>query len=366
MKAPKPSTPWNSIAESLVPVVRAQPYNYAEAIQSPCMRCSTSPCCTHLPLHTFQITNLVEFDHARYLLNFHRIELALSASGDWSAYYTFPCRFLDRSEFTCTLHNQAAQPRICANYNPYQCWYKRVLTQSMTDDFVRIDRQRMDLLTSLLGFDEAGTLTQIPDWEQIQNLIRELPMEKGPVLPEPALQDPILQQWEQQLTQASPPPQTSPQSAQELVSPCSTCQAYCCTTLVFPQSTPTAFHSFDYFRFCLGFPGVEIGISDQGWSLIVKTSCRHLKDQQCQVFGQPERPLLCKYYDEWKCSYKPQFGLPRPAGFVRVSLDQFPYLLGSFGFTPEGGISHFPGVEEMRHLIEVQWAAAKEQSTEAP
>ncbi len=70
-------TPWNSIAESIVQTGSPQTLGHADALQSPCMNCEAAPCCTHLPLNSFKVTNLVELDHALYLLNFDRIELGV-------------------------------------------------------------------------------------------------------------------------------------------------------------------------------------------------------------------------------------------------------------------------------------------------
>src|SRR5437879_9821309 len=106
--------------------------DYRQAMESPCMSCPTSPCCTYLPLHKFRIQSLTELDHAVYLLNFDRIELGLSQEGDWSVYYQATCRFLDPDNFGCTIHDTPEQPHICVQYNPYQCWYKRVLGTSFT------------------------------------------------------------------------------------------------------------------------------------------------------------------------------------------------------------------------------------------
>src|SRR5690606_35034612 len=43
-------TPWNSIAEGVVPLAEGR-LTFPEALVSPCASCQTAPCCTHLPLH---------------------------------------------------------------------------------------------------------------------------------------------------------------------------------------------------------------------------------------------------------------------------------------------------------------------------
>lgn len=350
------STPWNSIAESIVSVEALQ-LTHKEALNSPCASCPTSPCCTHVPLHTFAITNMIELDHAAYLLNFDRIELGLSASGEWSVYYTYPCRFLDRHDFTCTVHNTPTQPQICVSYNPYNCWYKRVFTKSTSPDFLRIDRQRFEFILPEIVFDEERNITEVPDWETLIESLAGVPLQPNPAVSKPPGFDPVTDKWQKLIVNLNNDQSSDEQTYgyKDLNDPCSGCEAYCCKTLVFPQAPPANITNLDYYQFCLGFPGIELGIADDTWSLLVKTTCRHLQDNRCTIFGRPERPLICKYYDAWKCTYKINFGLPRPDGFLRVSLDQFGWLTGCFEFDQNGQIVQFPSTEAIRQSIEEKW-----------
>lgn len=112
---------------------------------------------------------------------------------------------------------------------------------------------------------------------------------------EPELYDEALQRWEEIVLQDEPVTNPGPQNYEAIQNPCTGGAAYCCKTLVFPHGFPTTASNLDYYRFCLGFPGVELGISDAGWSLIVKTTCRHLtEDNRCGVYGQASRPLISK------------------------------------------------------------------------
>lgn len=349
-------TPWMSISASVIPLEPRQ-MGYQEALASPCASCGTAPCCTHLPLHTFQITNLVELDHAVYLLNFDRIQLGLSASGEWSVYYAHPCRFLNRQDFTCTVHNTPTQPQICVQYNPYNCWYKRVFTKNVSQEFLMIDRERMDFVLQHLVLDENRQIVGVPEWASMVEAMAQMGNEPNSRASEPDIRDEALATWEAMLLQpngAAAAP--TPQSYEAIQDPCTGCAAYCCKTLVFPHGFPTTASNLDYYRFCLGFPGIEIGISDQGWSVIVKTTCRHLtEDNRCGVYGQASRPLICKYYDAWKCTYRVQFGLPRPENFLRVRLEQFPWLTECFPFDAQGNITAMPPTEVIRQHIESRW-----------
>jgi hypothetical protein len=344
-------TPWNSIAESIIPSIEKN-FNYSESIKSPCASCTTSPCCTHLPLTTFNISNISELDYAIYLLNFHRIELGITQTGDWNVYYRYPCRFLDRKTFFCSIHNKPEQPHICERYNPYRCWYYKTLTKSIITDYIRLDRRRLQHLISRINFNEYGDIVESPDW---QALIGEITDDSLSTLNETGDQ-PNGEILEEECTEYSldSVERFSEQQVftyEQLQNPCSDCRAYCCKTLYFFQYIPEDVNGIDYLRFCLGFPNIELGINDNNWYLILKTTCRHLEDNRCTLFGKPERPLTCKYYDEWKCLYKLQFSQPLETGFLRVRLEQFRGILDCVEFDRNGIITFMPSTEDLRSYI---------------
>ncbi len=335
---------------------------FEQALASPCETCDPSPCCSHLPLHSFQITNVAELDHAIYLLSFERIELGLSASGEWSAYYLCPCRFLDPADYSCVLHGTPEQPQICAQYNPYTCWYKRALTQGISDNFLRIDRQRLERIRPLITFDEGRSITDVPDWETIVREIEALPLAPTTYPDGPPPPDPAFEAWYGMVARLSAEEVQSQsgiavdqRTYAAAPDPCTECLAYCCQTLVFPKIPPTSKTNLDYYKFCLGFPGVELGIADDGWQLIVRTTCRFLEGNRCSLYGKPERPLLCRYYDAWQCVYRINFGMPRPPGLVRIRLEQFDWLVEGFTFDQFGAIVEFPTAEYVRRHVESRW-----------
>lgn len=333
--------------------------SYAEGLVSPCADCATAPCCTYLPLRTFKVTTVLELDHAVYLLNFDRIEVGLSSAGDWSIYYRYPCRFLDPQDRHCTVHNQPQQPNICVTYNPYRCWYKPNMTGNIGEELLRINRRRMAYILDHVVVDERRKVVEMPAWESLAQVFADVPPRSNEQFDPPPSADPVFQAWEDLVLH--PPADddgaaTTYAYADDAVrEPCLGCHAACCQTLVFPQSTPTSAVNLDYFKFCLGFPGVELGIADTGWSIIVKTTCRHLVDRRCAIYGLPQRPLHCRYYDAWKCTFKSQFGLPRPAGFLRLRLEQFAWLAECFRFDQQGIIVQAPPTADIRAHVEARW-----------
>lgn len=344
-----------SLALPLLPERRV---GWAEALESPCATCQSAPCCTYLPLYKFRVDTLFHLDHARYLTNFDRIELGLDASGQWSAFYRYPCRFLDRDSFLCRVHGKPEQPGICRHYNPYSCWYRKSLRTPVSEGFLRIDRPRIEFILEHTVFDDQRNIIEVPSWQSMSEAFAALSFEPQQADDHEVGEDPIFNRWQQQIlapeTLTRKPEETY--SYGELGDPCRGCEAYCCTTLLFPHDVPATAANLDYLAFCLGFPGIELGISDSGWHLLVKTRCRHLTaDHRCAAHGQPERPLICSYYDASHCQYKPQMAVPRPEGFVRVRLAQFPMLASCFRFDASGAVVTFPRTETIRAAIETSW-----------
>lgn len=328
------------------------------ASDSPCKTCQTSPCCVHLPLHTLQIASLADLDHALYVLGFDNIVMGLAANGEFSVYYLYPCRFLKRSEpgpNLCSIHNDPLQPNICVNYNPYTCWYRSALTGEASPGFIPLDRKRMERLVEHIELDEQGVITRVPDWDRILELATE-PLDRTEVEPG---EDPVFARWLSETalgeSESAPPRRYR---ALELADPCNGCAAYCCKTLVFPQAPPTDLRRLDFFQFMLGFPGLELGIADDQWMIVVRTRCRHLTpNNRCGVYNRPERPKLCRYFDATGCSYVAQFGRTRPRDFLRVQLEQFFWVTEALGFDEDGQITECPSVSQLCALVEERWRA---------
>jgi hypothetical protein len=224
----------------------------------------------------------------------------------------------------------------------------------------------MEFIISQVVFDEFRNIVQVPDWASLVKGLVSLPSGPTPQPSDPAEHDPVLQEWKEMVF--NPDGREAGSQARysyaDLRDPCDGCPAYCCNALVFPYGLPTTAANLDHLKFCLGFPGVELGIADDVWSLVVNTTCRHLKDNRCSIHGKPERPILCQYYDAWKCTYKVNFGMPRPPGFLRVKLEQFDWLTESFGFDQNGNIVEGLPTKVLRGYIEEKWRGAFAQPAE--
>jgi hypothetical protein len=197
------------------------------------------------------------------------------------------------------VHDTDEQPEICKNYNPYSCWYRASMTSMVTPDFMFVDRSRLEFLSAHVTFADNRDISGIPDWDQLlvsmAGIADDEPWEDAA-----PPTDAAYQQW-RALVHMEQPHETPPSEPESTLaytdnaSPCDACSAPCCETLTFPQGLPGTRSSVDFYRFCLGFPGVELLVTDLGWSIAIKSRCRHLKDSRCSIFGQPERPLFCRY-----------------------------------------------------------------------
>jgi hypothetical protein len=331
------------------------------AMESPCATCSTAPCCSHLPLPGIPVETLMQVDHARYLLGFDGIELGVAANGQWSVFYTRACRFLDPADNSCTLHGLPEQPRVCQHYNPYSCWYKRALVPDATDEYLRVDERRFAALLPHLRFDDERNLVAVPEWSLLQELFADLPIGGGGRELRGIPADPVREEWSAVVLEAKPAPAAALAALHvrdaPLADPCSGCAAYCCEHLQFFMDPPTTTASVDYLRFALGFQGVELGVGDDGWSLVVRTTCRHLEGGRCSLYGKDERPLRCRYFDAAHCPYPSMLGTPQPEGFVRFDLSLWEGFEAALQFDGFGNLLALPSAGEVRASVEDWWRA---------
>ncbi len=334
--------------------------SYAEAAQNPCSTCQDAPCCTYLPLGTIAMATLADLDHAVHLLDFPGIELGLTADGSWSTYWTVSCRHLVGGR--CQLHGTPEKPHICVQYNPYACWYRPALGDGGGTDYLRIDRERMQRVLPLVEFDEQRHIVAVPTWDELVDAFADLPVAAlaDRPAPTPATGEHV-EVW-QAIALGHRPAAARPlevaDAALTRADPCDGCGASCCTTLMFPVAAPQTAGALDHLRFTLGFPGTEVVVADGAWAIAVHSQCRHLEGNRCSLYGRPERPIACQYFDAWTCSFKAVFETDRPAYAARVRLEEFPALVSTYTFDELGVSSVIPSSDDVRAAIEATWAGA--------
>ena len=309
-----------------------------------------------MPLHDFQITSLSELDYAFYLVNFDRIEIAWLTGTAWRVHYRVPCRSLDPQRNQCTVHGTPDQPNVCKRYNAYTCSYKRIFQGPETTDatYLRFDRRRLLVFADMLMFDGNRDLVHVPERAAVVGQLPPMAPDSDPPVPP----DPMLAAWERAVRTGAGLPTVQVRTFQDFDAPCAGCDAHCCTSLSFPHSTPATVASLDHIRFCLGFPGIEVGIDAQDrWTILVRTRCRNLQpDARCAVFGTRERPQTCAMYDASMCTFRYQRGQPRPERFLRLQHAGFPVIRDLFQFDEHGDVLRRPGYQQVRQAIERRWA----------
>jgi len=332
--------------------------DFEQARRSPCDGCD-APCCTMLPLHTFQLTRYEDLDYAFYLLNFDRIELALMPEGSWRVLYRAPCSHLDPQTRRCTIHATPAQPDVCKRYSAYSCFYKRLFDSPETMAYLRIDRGRLEAYARLLVFNGHRDLVSYPDLESAR---ARLPPLAEPAAPPPPPPSSRLRRWRSAIRSGDALEAPSPVSFSSFTDRCTGCASWCCTRVSFPQKTPENVGTLDFIRYCLGFPGVEVGVNWRGeWTLVVRTQCRHRTVGEdgagrCGVYGQPERPHVCAHYDATLCGYRAQFSQPRPENYLRMEAAEFETCLSLYQLDDSGYVLASPTHTQIRAAIEARWA----------
>ncbi len=321
-------------------VQRSLSLSFAEALVPPCQDCDAL-CCCYLPLQVLPVRNLMEADYLRYLLGFPHIRAGFSVGGQWSVYYTVPCRLLDPDQGLCTVHGTSEQPRTCVAYNEHDCWYQRSLNAE-SPGYLLFDRGRMEQLLALMTFDRDRNIASVPSWDEMVALCSHSPLRPSQAEirrgigftaapPLPASKD------------GEHPEKTASELRQD---PCGQCPAPCCRYLIFPLPVPGTFMQLDYVEFCLNFPGVELAVSPASWSLLLRADCEALQQEpaRCRLYGAAARPLRCAHLNQWDCGQYKQLLDGDPATLRRIDREAFRALMQEMRFDDSGRIVQGPAL----------------------
>jgi hypothetical protein len=297
----------------------------------------------------------MDVDWAIYAANFEGIVLALgSTSRTVQVYLHQPCRYLDVPSGLCTVHSTPLQPSVCVHHSSHWCAYRKVFKSDLDPGNPLMDARRMAWLAEHMVFDDDREVVSVPDRREVLAAFESMPTEQKPLsVSEP---DPVVEEWrsivlsERASTARVPGPHRY--RDREVSNPCDGCQAWCCQYLVFDRGIPTNSEELDFLQFSLGFPNVELAISETNWSILVRTRCRHLDGNRCSVYGTDQRPLKCSYYNALTCSYRGRLGVARPDAIVRARLEHFETIAESVGFDDLGQVVAIPSLDLMRARIE--------------
>ena len=335
----------------LVPLVPG--LSWAEARQSPCMSCPQSYCCTHVPIHQFEVRKVVHVDLAGYLLNFEGVVLGLDDDYRVTVYLNQPCRHLDTDSGLCRVHGTDLQPGVCSHYPAHDCQARRRMADGNDPEEVLLDRARFDWLAAQLYFDDFRHLVAGPEWPATVEGLSAIPLGRHPAPNPPP--DPALTEWQEVVLGRKAPTERGRAVSYRdpaVQNPCSVCAAYCCQVLVFNQVVPTTVADLDRIRYLLGFPSIELAVAEGDWSILVHTRCRHLDGARCGVYGQPERPLKCSAIPEIGCEYRPMLSDYDPDRQIRFTADTFPVLQNALAYGADGTVLAIPPIPMINRLVQ--------------
>jgi len=143
---------------------------------NPCVGCP-APCC-RIQLFPLDVPRTFsDLDYIRYMLLFPGTEFVVSTTGEWSMLKWADCRELELGSCTCKVHGTPAQPRICVQYNAYNCWYQRNFVTTQPLDLYRLDRHRFEVWIKSLGFDADRRIVSAPTFEESVAILAEVPIE---------------------------------------------------------------------------------------------------------------------------------------------------------------------------------------------
>ena len=314
----------------------------AEAREEACLACTGSPCCRYVNLKTFDLSTVSDIDQALYALNFEGVFISLVRDMQTAqVFFHQDCRHLD-PQGLCSIHSTPAQPSICIQYQSHDCAYRQAFGELVNDEQPVVDRDQMRWFVEQLTFDEDRRVVGRPFWPDVVEGFRRLAKPRSPLRAEPT--SGLLQirpsRTAADLESAGPHRFSDPGVGQ----PCDSCPAYCCHNLVFPRRPPANARELDFLRYALGFPSIELKLSDDEWAVVVKTSCRHNVDGRCAVYGSDERPIRCSDYDEFHCDYKTHFGDAGSSESLHIGPNEFPFLADLIVFDDMGRVRYVPPV----------------------
>ena len=134
-------------------------------------------------------------------------------------------------------------------------------------------------------------------------------------------------------------------------SPCMSCASSpCCTYLPVHRFSISEVFDLDYAGYLLGFDGIELGLAPSGeWTVYYRQRCRRLdpQDNSCTLHGTDEQPIVCRYYNPFRCWHKAVLTVPVSDEFVRVDRRRLAYFSDHVLFDSNRRITGSPAWAEI-------------------
>lgn len=141
----------------------------AFAEHNPCDGCS-APCCRMVIVPQETPTTFHGLDHLRYLVAHEGVELLLDRNGHWQLSTHAPCSLLAEDN-RCSVHATPKKPKICVNYDPHGCWYRRNFHDvDEPPDVIRMDLAGFERILDRVTFDDDGDIVDVPSYDELRRL----------------------------------------------------------------------------------------------------------------------------------------------------------------------------------------------------
>ena len=213
--------------------------------ESPCSKCSDTPCCRNLPLASVRLDSRSDFINLLLISCYDGLYPALKESGEWTVYLGRNCRFLDASG-KCSIHKESHQSLICKTYDAHNCWYTEAFRKDSYSTMIPFSTER------LIWFEKKYDLISkhfevVPAWDDLcaeaaVSFHKHDSNPSGNVTP-----------WlDRKLTFKKG------RSEQFLFFP--------------PYQLPESRNHFELLSFRLGFSGISLAVTDTCWSFLVSSS----------------------------------------------------------------------------------------------
>lgn len=137
--------------------------------------------------------------------------------------------------------------------------------------------------------------------------------------------------------------------------PCTGCSAPCCRMLLIPHPTPVNYMDLDYILYMLGFPNIEIVLSQSGqWQVLVNQVCTMLDQETklCTVHGTPRKPKTCTFFNPYRCWYKRNFSTDQQSTeLVRLNRSTMETIMSLVRFDDQETIIQIPTWEKIYGIV---------------
>lgn len=141
----------------------------AFAEHNPCDGCS-APCCRMVISPQRTPESFGALDRLRYLVAHDSAELLLDRHGRWQLSTINACKLLG-ADNRCSVHGTSRKPKICVNYDPHGCWYKRNFHGvTVAPDLIRMDLDAFERVIDHVEFDDDGQIVHIPPYDELRAL----------------------------------------------------------------------------------------------------------------------------------------------------------------------------------------------------